>query len=246
MPVSCFTLNAVLIKDNTITLSDPQLRPSRTLIKCSFPCKTFPFPQVPPISKKRQQTHKGTVNAIQGHCPSCCHGRKGGERQRGGSQGSAALAVCPPAVGWGSTSLPPHHRDKDLTPENSSWGQVLTGAPCCDPGSPRSRSSPWVQQLCPWMTKQPHLQLHPCCQGGRRQQLPFHTREKAALSSSPSHNPIKALLPGGSFSPGVLLGASSAGTHTAPVPATSLWRTQTQFFISRHKAAVPCSSSTNR
>lgn len=129
-----------------------------------------------------------------------------------GARGSVGAAralqhwpCVPQPVGWGSTSLPPHHRDKDLTPENSSWGQVLTGAPCCDPRSPRSRSSPWVQQLCPWMPRQPCLQLHPCCQGGRRQQLPFHTREKAALSSSPSHNPIKALLPGGSFSPGVLL-----------------------------------------
>lgn len=170
-------------------------------------------------------------------------------RARGSVGAARALQrwpCVPQPVGWGSTSLPPHHRDKDLTPENSLWGQVLTGAPCCDPGSPRSGSSPWVQQLCPWMPKQPRLQLHPCCQGGRRQQLPFHTREKAVLSSSPSHNPIKALLPSGSFSPRVLLGASSAGTHTAPVPVTSLWQTQMQFFISRRKAEVPCSSSTNK
>lgn len=35
--------------------------------------------------------------------------------------------------------------------------------------------------------------------------------------------------------------------HTAPVRAASLWQIHTFFFfISRHKAAVPCSSSTNR
>jgi len=80
---------------------------------------------------------------------------------------------------------------------------------------------------------------HPRCQGSRGHQLPFHTRERAALPPSPCHNPIKALLADSSLSPGMLLRTSSAAIRTAPVPATSPWQTSHNFLSPDIKQECP-------
>lgn len=146
------------------------------------------------------------------------------------SKGPARPFRVTTRIGWEHSSPRAAPRFSQPWPAPSATlllgGPMLVTLDACSPSSPHRISPDRSSVPCSQEPEEhsqplgalpaaPGTRLNPFNPCFQEHQLPFHSREKAALSSPPCYNPIKALLADGPLA----RGASTAGTHTALVPA---------------------------